>query len=51
MSNDNSPSLMVDAIVEKEGKILLVKRKKDPFKDKWSFPGAKSIVASESKKR
>jgi ADP-ribose pyrophosphatase YjhB (NUDIX family) len=40
MSNDNSPSLMVDAIAEKEGKILLVKRKKDPFKDKWSFPGA-----------
>lgn len=41
MSNDNTPSLMVDAIVEKNGKILLVKRKKDPFKDKWSFPGGK----------
>jgi 8-oxo-dGTP diphosphatase len=41
VSNDKSPSLMVDAIVEKEGKILLVKRKKDPFKDKWSFPGGK----------
>jgi 8-oxo-dGTP diphosphatase len=41
VSNDKSTSLMVDAIVEKEGKILLVKRKKDPFKDKWSFPGGK----------
>ena len=41
MSDDNQPSLMVDAIVEKEGKVLLVKRKKDPFKDKWSFPGGK----------
>jgi 8-oxo-dGTP diphosphatase len=41
MSNDKSPSLMVDAIVEKEGKILLVKRKKDPFEGRWSFPGGK----------
>jgi len=41
MSNDNLPSLMVDALVEKVGKILLVKRKKGSVQ-KWSFPGGKS---------
>jgi hypothetical protein len=51
MSNDNSPSLMVDAIVEKEGKILLVKERKIHSRISGAFPEAKSIVASESKKR
>lgn len=29
----------VDIVIVKEGKILLVKREKEPFKDKWVLPG------------
>lgn len=29
----------VDIIIEKNGKIVLIKRKKEPFKDKWVLPG------------
>ena len=32
---------MVDAIVERDDKLLLVRRKKDPFKGSLSFPGGK----------
>ena len=32
---------MVDAIVERNDKLLLVKRKRDPFKGLLSFPGGK----------
>jgi 8-oxo-dGTP diphosphatase len=39
MSDKESPSVMVDAIVESNDKLLLVKRKKDPFKGFLSFPG------------
>ena len=41
MSDKESPSVMVDAIVERDDKLLLVKRKKDPFKGSLSFPGDK----------
>jgi 8-oxo-dGTP diphosphatase len=41
MASTDSPSIMVDAILEREDKVLFVKRKKDPFKGKWSFPGGK----------
>lgn len=41
MASTDSPSVMVDAILERENRILLVKRKKDPFKGKWSLPGGK----------
>jgi 8-oxo-dGTP diphosphatase len=41
MSDKESPSVMVDAIVERNDKLLLVKRKKDPFKGFLSFPGGK----------
>lgn len=34
-----NPSLAVNAIVTKEEKILLVKRKNEPFKGFWSLPG------------
>jgi len=32
---------MVDGIVERDNKLLLVRRKKDPFKGSLSFPGGK----------
>lgn len=35
------PTIMVDGILEKDDMVLYVKRKKDPFKGSWSFPGGK----------
>lgn len=37
--NYNSPKLTVDGIVIKDKKILLIKRKKQPFRGKWALPG------------
>jgi len=34
-----SPRLTVDGVVLNEKKILLVKRKNEPYKDKWALPG------------
>ena len=34
-----SPKLTVDGIILKDGKILLIKRKNEPFKGKWALPG------------
>jgi len=34
-----SPRLTVDGIIIKNEKILLIKRKNDPFKGKWALPG------------
>lgn len=35
-----NPSLTVDAVVVcGKGKITLIKRKKDPYKDSWALPG------------
>jgi 8-oxo-dGTP diphosphatase len=34
-----SPKLTVDGVVLKEGKVLLIKRKNDPFKGIWALPG------------
>lgn len=33
------PSVSVNAIIEDKGKVLLVKRRKEPFKGYWSLPG------------
>ncbi|MFQ5887399.1 MAG: NUDIX domain-containing protein [Candidatus Hydrothermarchaeales archaeon] len=33
------PAVTVDAIVEIEGKILLIKRKNEPYKGRWALPG------------
>lgn len=33
------PKVTVDGVVLKDEKILLVKRKNQPFKDKWALPG------------
>ena len=34
-----SPKLTADGLVMKDKKILLIKRKNYPFKDKWALPG------------
>lgn len=33
------PSITVDGVIIKNGKILLIKRKNEPFKGKWALPG------------
>ena len=35
------PFVTVGAIIEKEGKILFLKRNHEPFKDCWGLPGGK----------
>ncbi len=39
MARGKKPSLTVDAIVERDGKVLLIKRKFEPFKGLWALPG------------
>jgi len=34
-----NPKLTVDGIIINDDKILLIKRKNEPFKDKWALPG------------
>ena len=34
-----NPIPTVDAIIQRESKILLIRRKKDPFKEMWALPG------------
>ena len=34
-----SPKLAADGIILENDKILLIKRRNEPFKDKWAFPG------------
>lgn len=34
-----NPKLTVDGVIIKESKILLIKRNREPFKNKWSLPG------------
>ncbi len=33
------PSIAVDGVLIKNKKVLLIKRKKEPFKGKWALPG------------
>ncbi|MCD6512165.1 MAG: NUDIX hydrolase [Thermoplasmata archaeon] len=33
------PSITVDGVIFRNGKILLIKRKNEPFKGKWALPG------------
>jgi 8-oxo-dGTP diphosphatase len=39
MKNYPRPAVTIDIILEKEGKLLMVKRKKDPFKGLLCIPG------------
>ena len=34
-----SPKITADGAILKDGKILLIKRKNNPFKNKWALPG------------
>lgn len=45
-----APAITVDAVVEKEGKILLIKRRNKPFKDCWALPGG-FVECGESAER
>ncbi|HDI72963.1 MAG TPA: NUDIX hydrolase, partial [Candidatus Altiarchaeales archaeon] len=33
------PTLTVDVVILKENSVVLIKRKKDPFKGMWAIPG------------
>ncbi|MFQ5976154.1 MAG: NUDIX domain-containing protein [Candidatus Hydrothermarchaeales archaeon] len=33
------PAVTVDAIIEKDGRILLIKRKNEPYRGRWALPG------------
>ena len=37
--NYKNPKLTADGVIIREGKILLIKRKNEPFKGKWALPG------------
>ncbi len=39
MSRPRGPDLTVDAVVERDGEILLVRRGNPPFEDRWALPG------------
>lgn len=37
--NFKNPKLTADGVIIRKGKILLIKRKNEPFKGKWALPG------------
>lgn len=39
MTRDKSPSLAVDVLIEMNGRLVLIKRKDEPFKGSWAIPG------------
>jgi 8-oxo-dGTP diphosphatase len=39
LSLRKTPTLTVDAIIKRDGKILLIKRMNSPFKNSWALPG------------
>ncbi len=47
MNEKRAPMITVDAVIERSGKILLIKRKNEPFMGRWALPGG-FIEYSES---
>lgn len=50
----NNPKPVVSALIEKDGKVLMLQRKNEPFKDYWVLPGGfigYSETAQEAIKR
>lgn len=45
----NSPVSVVSTIVHANGKVLLILRAKQPFKDKWSLPGGRQEFGEKLK--
>ena len=41
MAGREPPSIMINAMLAREDRVLFIKRGKDPFKGKWSLPGGK----------
>jgi 8-oxo-dGTP diphosphatase len=39
MAQTKTPAVTVDALIERDGKILLIKRKNEPFSGSWALPG------------
>lgn len=39
MNEKKAPMVTVDAVIERDGKIMLIKRKNEPFKGDWAIPG------------
>lgn len=39
MCISKTPTLAVDALIKKDDSFLLIKRKRDPFKNCWALPG------------
>jgi 8-oxo-dGTP diphosphatase len=39
VTEKKAPMVTVDAIIERDGKILLIKRKNEPFAGAWALPG------------
>lgn len=48
MSEFINPACTADVILEKDGKILLIKRGKEPFKGMWAFPGGHLELGQEN---
>jgi 8-oxo-dGTP diphosphatase len=39
VNEKKTPTVTVDAVIERDEKILLIKRKNEPFKGDWALPG------------
>lgn len=45
--NKKSVMSTTDSVVLAEGKVLLIKRKKEPYKNKWAFPGGRIEITDK----